>query len=153
MLALGLITIVLLAFTFVYYSYIANESEHDVSFFLSVSLIMLLMNLCTNAGGFFEIAFLYLAVAVVFIAVGFAVDKDSSVDFYTSIGPWCVKTFTNTALIGWQVLSFVLFPAGMVLFFVWYNSKRELALVCGRAALFGLVFVGLLLWAILGIAL
>lgn len=153
MAALGVITLVLTSFTFVYYAYLANHSERDVSFFMGVSLISLVLNLCTNASHFFGIAFLYLAIAVIFLGVGFAVDTDESVGFYTSIGPWCVKTFTNTAFIGWQVLSFVLFPAGIALYFVWNKSKPELAKACGRAGMFGLVLCGLLLWAILGLAL
>ena len=52
-----------------------------------------------------------------------------------------------------QILSFVLFPAGAVLYFVNYNGKNELARSCGRAAWFGCLCILLLLWAILGVAL
>ena len=154
MVALGLITLVLTAFTFVYYCYIANHTdEHDVSFFLSVELIFMVMNLFTNAGGVYGLSFLYLVAAVIFLGVGWLIDSESSLGFYKSIGPWFKNTFTNTALIGWQILSFVLFPAGAVLYFVNYNGKNELARSCGRAAWFGCVCILLLLWAILGVAL
>lgn len=154
MVALGLITLVLTAFTFVYYCYIANHTdEHDVSFFLSVELIFMVMNLFTNAGGVYGLAFLYLVAAVVFLGVGWLIDSENSLAFYKSIVPWCKNTFTNKSLIGWQVLSFVLFPAGAVLYFVNYNEKNELAKSCGRAAWFGCVCILLLLWAILGVAL
>ena len=154
MVALGLITLVLTAFTFVYYCYIANHTdEHDVSFFLSVEFIFMIMNLFTNAGGVYGLSFLYLVASVVFLGVGWLIDSENSLGFYKSILPWFKNTFTNTALIGWQILSFVLFPAGAVLYFVNYNGKNELARSCGRAAWFGCLCVLLLLWAILGVAL
>lgn len=154
MVALGIITIFLTCFTFIYYSYIANHSfEHDVSFFLSVSILSLLMNLCTNAAGFYGIAFFYLAIAVIFIGVGWAVDSEESLNFYKSIVPWFKKTFADLKLLGWQVLSTLLFPAGIVLYFVWYKPQNGTAKVCGRCALFGLVLWGILLWMILGIVL
>ena len=154
MVVLGFITLVLTAFTFAYYCYIANHSEeHDVSFFLSVELIFMVMNLFTNAGGLYGLSWLYLAASVVFLGVGWLVDLEHSIGFYKSIGPWFQNTFTNTALIGWQVLSFVLFPAGAVLYFVNYKGNTALAKSCGRAAWFGCLCVLLLLWAILGVAL
>ena len=87
MAALGVITLILLVYSLIFYAYLANHSEHDVSFFMSVSLIMLVMNLCTNASGAFGLSWLYLVVALVFIGVGFAVDKDESIDFYKSVVP------------------------------------------------------------------
>ncbi len=154
MAAFGFITLVLTGFVFLYYSYIANHTEeHDVSFFLSVALISMVMNLFTNAGGIFALAWLYLVIDVVFLGVGWLVDLENSVGFYTSIGPWFKNTFTDTQTIGWKVLSFVLFPAGIVLYFVNYNGNNTLAKTCGRAAWFGCLCVLLLLWAILGIAL
>lgn len=154
MAALGIITLVLTGFMIVYYCYIANHTEeHDVSFFISVGLISMVMNLFTNASAFFGIAWLYLGVALVFLGVGWLIDLEDSIGFYTSIGPWFESTFTNTALIGWQILSFVIFPAGAVLYFVNYNGNNALAKACGRAAWFGCLCVLLLLWAVLGIVL
>lgn len=153
MVALGIITLFLTGFAIIYYSYLSNHSERDVSFFLSVSLIAMLMNLCTNAGGVFGLSYVYLVIAVVFIGVGFAVDTTETIGFYTSIGPWFKTTFTNTAHIGWQVLSLIVFPAGIALYFVWYQTKPELARLCGRSALFGILLWILLLWTILGLAL
>ena len=88
MVALGVITLILLVFALIFYAYLANYSEHDVSFFMSVSLILLVMNLCTNASGSFGLSWLYLVVAVLFLGLGFAVDAHESVEFYKSIGPW-----------------------------------------------------------------
>lgn len=153
MLAVGVITLFLTAFVFVFYSYLANHSEHDVSFFLSVSIISMIMNLFTNMGGVYVLSFLYLGIDVLFIALGFAVSVEDSVAFYRSIVPWFKDTFTNGAVIGWQVLSAVLFPAGIALFFVNYRSNNVLAKACGKAAALGLVLVVWLLWMILGIAL
>lgn len=153
MAALGVITLVLTGFVLVYYAYMANHCERDVSFFLSTELIFMIMNLCTNASGFFGIAWLYLVASLAFAGLGFAVSVTDSVGFYVSIGPWFKRTFTNGKLIGFQILSTVLFPVGMVLYFVWYKSKPEEAKACGKCALWGLLLCGVLLWAILGIAL
>ncbi len=148
------ITLILTAFTLLYYCYIANNTEeHDVSFFISVELIIMVMNLCTNQGGVFGLAWLYLVVDLVFLGVGWLIDAQDSVGFYTSIGPWFKNTFTDKDTILWKVLSFVLFPAGAVLYFVKYNNDATLAKTCGRAAFFGLLLWIVLLWAILGLAL
>lgn len=153
-LVLSVITLPLTIFVLIYYGYLFRHTDHDVSFFLSVGLISLIMNLFTNKGGVFELGVLYLGLAVLFIGLGFAVDARASVKFYTSIGPWFKKTFTNTKLLGWQILSLV-FPAGVGLYFAWYknDNKRELALECGKCALWGLLCVAVLLWAILGLVL
>ncbi len=154
MAALGIITLILTCFMIVYYCYIANHTdEHDVSFFISVGLISTVMNLCTNASGFFGIAWLYLVIAVLFLAAGWLIDFHTSINFYLSIGPWFIKTFTNTSVIVWQLLSFFAFPVGIVLYFVKYNGNNALARTCGRAACFGILLYGLLLWAILGLVL
>lgn len=153
MVALGIVTLVLTSFMLIFYGYLSKHTERDVSFFLSVGVISIVMNLCTNAGGLFVLSYLYLAIAVLFLALGFAVSTSQTIAFYTSIGPWFKTTFTNTKLIGWQLLSFILFPAGIVLFFVYYKKNREFANQCGKAALWGLLLWGLLLWAILGIVL
>lgn len=153
MAALGVITLFLTGFVLVYYGYMAKHSDHDVSFFLSVGMISMVMNLCTNAAGNFLIAWLYFVLAIAFAALGFAVSVPETVGFYTSIGPWFKKTFTNTKLIGWQILSMAIFPAGIALYFVWYKTKTELAKTCGVCALWGLLLWALLLWMILGLAL
>ena len=153
MIALGIVTLVLTSLMIVYYCYIANHTdEHDVSFFISVGLISMVMNLCTNAAGFFGIAWLYLIIAVAFLGIGWLIDLESSKGFYMSIGPWFRNTFTGS-LIGWQLASFVLFPVGAVVYFAKYGRDAVLAKACGRAALFGLLCVLLLLWAILGLVL
>ena len=153
MIALGVITLFLTGFALVFYAYLANNSERDVSFFLSVGLISMVMNLCTNAGGIFGLAWMYLGIAVLFIGLGFAVDTECAVAFYQSIGPWFKNTFTNTKLIGWQILSTVLFPVGIALHFVWYGKKTDVATVCGRCGAWGLLLWGILLWMILGLVL
>ncbi len=153
MAVLGVVTLVLTAFMLIFYAYIANHSDHDVSFFMSVGIISMIMNLCTNAGGLFGIAWLYLVIAVAFLALGFAVSVKDTLCFYTSIGPWFKGTFTNKALIGWQILSLVLFPAGIGLYFAWYKDKNAVALACGKCAVWGVVLWGVLLWMILGLVL
>ena len=153
MVAVGVIPLILFVYTLIFYSYLANHSDHDVAFFLSVSLILLVMNLGTNAGGTFGLAWLYLIVAALFIGVGFAVDKHASISFYQSIGPWFKSTFTDASTIGYKLLSFIVFPVGIVFYYTMYNSNRERALICGRCGLFGLLLWAVLLWAILGLAL
>ena len=153
MAVLAFFTLVLTCFMLVFYGYLDRHTERDVSFFLSVGIISLVMNLFTNAGGVFGLAWLYLIVAVAFLALGFAVSVPASVGFYTSIGPWCKTTFTDKANIGWRILSLVCFPAGIVLFFVWYESKPELAKKCGQCGIWGLLIWAILLWAILGLVL
>lgn len=153
-LAIGIITLFLTAFTIAYYSYLFRNTDHDVSFFISVGFISFVMNLFTNASeSACVLSILYLIIAVAFIALGWAVDVDGSIGFYTSIGPWCKATFTETAVIGWKLLSFLIAPAGIVLYFVYYKSNNELARTCGKAGLWGLLLWIILLWAILGIVL
>ena len=153
MAAVGIITLFLTGFVFVYYSYLANHSERDVSFFLSVAIIFMIMNLCTNQDGVFGLAFLYLVVDVLFIGLGFLVDFEETLLFYQAIGPWFSRTFTNAKLIGWQVLSAVLFPVGIGLYFGFYNKDGVLAKECGKSAALGFVLCMILLWTVLGMAL
>lgn len=149
---LSIFTLVLTVFVLIFYAYLFRHTDHDVSFFLSVGLISLIMNLFTNLGGVFVLGFLYLGIGVIFLAVGFAVDAKATIGFYTSIGPWFKRTFTDTKLIGWKILS-LLFPVGGCLYFAWYKGKNELAQECGKCALWGLLYIALILWAVLGIAL
>ncbi len=153
MAALGIIALFVTGFVFVYYSYLSNHGEKDVSFFLSVCIISLFMNLCTNDGGVFGLSVLYLVVDAVFIGVGFLVDLGETLNFYNSIGPWFQRTFTNMKLIGWQVLSAVLFPVGIGLYFGNYKDQPELAKECGKASALGFVLCMMLLWTVLGMVL
>ena len=150
---LGIVTILLTIFTLIFYAYLDRHSERDVSFFMSVCFISIVMNLFTNASGIFGLCYLYLAIAVVFLALGFAVSVQDTIGFYTSIGPWCKKTFTNKDMIGWQVLSAICFPAGIALYFTWYKSKNVLAKECGKCGIWGLLCWAIILWAILGLIL
>lgn len=157
MLAVGIITLFLTAFMLAFYGYMNHhDDEHDVSFFLSVGLISMVMNLATNAagGGALNLGWLYLIIDVIFLGVGFAINADVSVDFYKSLVPWCKKVFGNAGYIGWQLLSLFCFPAGMSLYFVWSKTeKNELALQCGKMSLWGILVWIVLFWTILGIAL
>ena len=153
MVALAVITLFLTGFAFVYYSYVSNRSERDVSFFMSVLIISMIMNLATNGGGIYGFAFVYLIIDVLFIGLGFAVDLENTLGFYKSIGPWFKNTFTDTKSIGFEILSFIVFPAGIVLYAVDYGKQPVLAKKCGRCAAFGFIFLALLLWMILGLAL
>lgn len=156
-LAIGIITLFLTSFVLAYYGYINRHSDvADVSFFMSVCLISMVMNLCTNAAGGSAavLSWLYLAVDVLFLAVGFAVSLEHTIGFYKSIVPWLTNTFSNVKLIGWQLLSLLVCPAGMVLYFVWSKGeKEEVALECGKLAVWGVLLWVILLWTILGIAL
>lgn len=154
MFALGIVTLFLTAFMLIFYAYLSRHSDRDVSFFMSVGIISMVMNLCTNIGGPYGLSVVYLIIAVGFLALGFAVSVKDTIGFYTSIGPWFKQTFTNGKLIGWEILSMVLFPAGIILYFVWCNGKQEgqheAAVACGKCGMWGFLLVGLLLWAILG---
>lgn len=153
-LVLSVFTLFLTVFVLIFYAYLFRHTDHDVSFFLSVGLISLIMNLFTNGGGIYVLGFLYLGIAVLFLPLGFAVDAKATVAFYTSIGPWFKSLFTNFKLLGWRILSF-LFPAGAALYFAWYrdDGKHELAVECGKCALWGVVLIALILWAVLGLVL
>jgi hypothetical protein len=151
--ALGIVTLLLTGFVIVYYAYMASHTDRDVSFFLSVSILSMFMNLCTNTAGFFAIAWLYLGIGVLFIGLGFAVGARETTAFYASIGPRLKSTFTDVKRIGWQTLSLVVFPAGIALYFVHYKKDFAHAKVCGRCALWGLLLWGLLLWTVLGLVL
>ncbi len=153
MAALGVITLFLTAYMLVFYAYIARHSERDVSFFMSVGIISMIMNLCTNAGGLFSLAWLYFAIALAFIGLGFAVSVHDAIGFYTSIGPWFRSAFSNMKLVVLKVLSAIVFPAGAVIYFAKYRSDRTLALATGKSALWGIVLWGFLLWMILGLVL
>lgn len=153
MVALGIITLILTAFMMVFYGYLSKHTDRDVSFFLSVGIISMVMNLCTNAGGIFVLAWVYLVIALAFIGLGFAVSTQGSIAFYTSIGPWFKAQFSDMKACGFNVLSAVCFPAGIALFFVNYNKNRAFGNACGKAALWGILLWALLLWAILGVVL
>ena len=150
MLALGIITLFLTGFMLIFYAYLSRHTDHDVSFFMSVGIISMFMNLCTNIGGPYGLSVVYLIIAVAFLALGFAVSVQDTLGFYKSIGPWFRTTFTDKQQIGWKILSMAVFPAGIALYFTWYEQKNELAKTCGKCALWGLLLLGLLLWAILG---
>ncbi len=153
MIALGIITLVLTAYMLVYYTYLSRHTDRDVSFFVSVGLISMIMNLCTNAAGNFALAWLYFGIAILFVALGFAVSKSGSIQFYTSIGPWFKTQFSDMKTCGFNVLSSVIFPAGIALYFANYKKNRELALSCGKASLWGILLWAVILWAILGLVL
>lgn len=151
-LALGIISLFLTAFMLIYYAYLFRETDHDVSFFISVGIISVIMNLCTNmSAGAQVLSVLYLIIAVAFLGIGWAISVSDSIGFYTSIGPWFKATFTDTSLLVWKLLSFIIAPVGIVLYFVYYNSNRELAKVCGKAGMWGLLVWILLIWMIFGI--
>ena len=150
MVILGVITLILLIWSLIYYSYLANHSEHDVSFFMGVTLILLVMNLATNAAGTFGLAWVYLIVSVIFLGVGFAVDQHTSAAFYRSIGPWFKKTSTDPA-IGYRLLSLIIPIVGIVCYFALPDNKTALARTCGKSALWGIVWWLFLCWAIIGI--
>lgn len=150
-LALGIVSLFLTGFMLIYYAYLFRNTDHDVSFFISVGVISMVMNLFTNMSeGARVLSVLYLIIAAAFLGLGWAVSAEGSVGFYTSIGPWWVKTFTdkNVAL---NLVSFILAPVGIVLFFVNYKSNRELALSCGKAGIWGLLIWLILIWMIFGI--
>lgn len=153
MVALGVITLLLTAYMMVFYAYLARHTDRDVSFFMSVGMISVIMNLCTNAAGIFGLAWLYFAVALAFIGLGFAVSTSGSIAFYTSIGPWFKTQFSDAKSCAFNALSAVVFPAGIILYFVCYKKNREFACQCGKAALWGILLWGLLLWMILGLVL
>ena len=153
MIALGVVTLLLTAYMLVYYAYLSRHTDRDVSFFMSVGVISMIMNLCTNAAGKFTLAWLYFVIALAFIGLGFAVSTSGSVKFYTSIGPWFKTQFTDIKTCGFNVLSSVVFPAGIALYFANYKKNRAFACECGKAALWGILLWAVILWAILGLVL
>ncbi len=153
MAAFGIITLFLTAFMMIFYGYLAKHTDHDVSFFFAVGIISIIMNLATNAAGIYVLAWLYLVLALLFIGLGFVVSFHGSLGFYTSIGPWFMSLAKDVKLTGWKALSLIVFPAGGVLYFVWYKSKPELAAVCGKNCLWGILLWAFLLWMILGVVL
>ena len=151
-LAIGIVTLFLTSFMVVYYGYLFKNTDHDVSFFLSVGIISIVMNLFTNMSASAAVlSILYLVVAVVFLGVGFAIDLHGSIAFYSSIGGWFKRVFGDTANLVWTLLSFILSPVGIVLFFVFYNSDHERALICGKAGIWGLFIELLLVWMVFGL--
>ncbi len=151
MLALGIITLFLTGFMLIYYGYMAKNQERDVSFFLSVGIISMVMNLFTNSSATAVVlSVLYLIVALVFLGLGFAVNLETTLSFYKSIGPWFKKTFTDKETIGWNILSFCVAPAGIALYFVNHRKDRYFADRCGRLGMWGLLIWLLLIWMICG---
>lgn len=150
-LVIGVFTLFLTGFMIAYYGYLFKNTDHDVSFFLGVGLISVVMNLFTNMSASAAVlSIVYLVIAVVFLGVGFAIDLGGTLAFYGSIGGWFTKQFTDKNL-ALKLLSFLLSPVGVVLFFVFYRSDRELAVTCGKAGAWGLLIELLLVWAILGV--
>lgn len=149
MAALSVITLLLTAFTIVFYGYLFKKTEHSVSFFICVEMFAFVANLCTITAGSWMIAILYLIVSAAFLGIGFAIDTRQTIAFYCGMGGWFKTTFTNTALIGWRVLSLLLPPAGVVLYFVWYKEKKELSHECGKMAIWGVLLWLVMIWLIL----
>ncbi len=151
-LAIGIVTLFLTSFMIAYYGYLFKHTDHDVSFFLSVGIISVVMNLFTNMSASAAVlSIVYLIVAVVFLGVGFAISPDGSIAFYTSIGGWFANIFNDAEMIAYKLISFIFSPVGILLFFVFYRSKREIAVVCGKAGAWGLLIELLLVWMILGL--
>lgn len=149
-LVIGILTLLLTGFMLIYYAYLFRNTDHDVSFFISIGIIAMIMNLFTNSSaGAMVLSVVYLIVAVAFIALGWAVDVDGSKAFYRSIAPF-FKEQLNAPLTFWKVLSFALPPVGIVSYFVFYKSDRERALACGNCGLWGLVVWVIFIWAIVG---
>lgn len=150
-LAIGIITLLLTGFMLVYYAYLFRNTDHDVSFFISVGIISMVMNLFTNSSAAaMGLSILYLIVALAGIGLGWVVDANGSKAFYTSIGPFFKNEFSGP-LVLWKVLSFALPPVGIVCYFVFYKTEKERALACGNCGLWGLLLWVLLIWAIIGI--
>ncbi len=149
---LNVLSLLVLGFMLIFYGFMANRSENNVSFFLCVGLICFIANLCTISGGAWLAAILFLIIGLGFLGLGFVVNRHKATEFYTSIGPWFKKTFTNKSLIGWQALSMIVPPAGAVLYFVWYKNeaKHDVCLECGRNALWGILLWLCLIWLIVG---
>ena len=151
-LAIGIVTLFLTSFMVIYYGYLFKNTDHDVSFFFSVGIISIVMNLFTNMSASAAVlSILYLIIALVFLGVGFAIDLHGSIAFYSSIGGWFKKVFCDAATLPWTLLCFILSPVGIVLFFVFYNSDHERALLCGKAGIWGLFIELLLVWMVLGL--
>ncbi len=149
---LNVLSLLILGFMLVFYGFMARNTENNVSFFLCVGMACFIANLCTISGGAWLAAILFLIVGIAFLALGFAVNRHKTLAFYTSIGPWFKKTFTNTRMIGWQILSMAVPPAGGALYFVWYKNedKHDISLQCGKNALWGLLLWLMLIWLIVG---
>ncbi len=150
MAVLGIVTVFLTCFVLIYYAYLAERTDHDVAFFLSVGIILIVMNLATNAGAIWGLAWLYLIIDVLFIGLGFLISRHGSAAFYASIGPWFKNTFADK-MIGVKLLSFLVPPAGAVLFGVNYRSNETISKAGGKAAIWGLLVWLLMLWLVLGI--
>lgn len=151
MLALGIVTLFLTCFVMIYYAYLSHHTDSDVSFFMSVGIISLVMNLLTNgSAGAVQLAWLYLILAVLFLGVGFAVNLHGTIAFYGSIGPWFAGFFRSPTLL-LEIVSFLLPPVGIVLYFVYSKSDLEKACVCGKRSMWGLLFWFLVIMMILGI--
>ena len=109
MIALGVITLLLTSFMTVYYAYLSRHTDRDVSFFMGIGISSIVMNLCTNTAGIFGLAWLYFAVALAFIGLGFAVSTSGSIAFYTSIGPWLKAQFSDMKSCAFNALSAAVF--------------------------------------------
>lgn len=149
-LVIGFLTLLLTGFMLVYYAYLFRNTDHDVSFFISVGIIATIMNLLTNASaGAMVLSVVYLIVSAAFIALGWAVDADGSKAFYCSIVPFFKEQLSGPLAL-WRVLSFVIPPVGIVSYFVFHKSDKDRALACGNCGLWGLIVWLILIWAIVG---
>jgi len=147
---LNVFSLLLTVFTLITYSVISIKTEHSTAFFLCVEIIALIANLCTITGGAWMMAILYIIVSAAFLGLSFVVDKEESIAYYRGMGPWFKSTFAENKDIGFQILSFLLAPVGIVLYFVWYHTKPELSRKCGKMGAWGILLWLVLLWLILG---
>ena len=134
----------------IYYCYIANHSDRDVSFFLSVLIISVVLNLVTLTIGTYGLGWLYIAVAVVFFGVGFALSPAEAVGSFADFGRWLKHQFSAFKIWGFNVLCFIVFPVGIILYFVKHDKDRAFACQCGKASLWGIICWAILIWAIVG---
>ncbi|MBO5045412.1 MAG: hypothetical protein J6C93_00905 [Clostridia bacterium] len=148
--ALSVITLLVTVFTIGYFTYMFHATENNVAFFLCVEIFAFVANLLTISSGAFTISILYLVASVAFLGIGFAINKKKTIAFYTGIGGWFKRIFTNKETFGWQILSFLLPPAGIALYFVNYKANRSRAEICGKMGLWGVILWVSVICLILG---
>lgn len=154
MVFLNLLSLLVTAFVVAYFSFFSKKSDHSLSFFLCVSICMFIANLLTASagGGAYYAAIGYLIVDVIFLGLAFAVNAGEAVDCYKEFAVWGKRTFVGNQYLVLQLLSFFIFPAGIVLYFINYKKDNAKALTCGKCALWGIVFWASLIWFICGVS-
>lgn len=153
---LNFVSLLVTAFVIAYYNMFMKKTERSLSFFLCVGICLFVANLITATvgGGAYFAAIAYVIVDLLFLAIALLIEFGQAVDTYVDFVRWAKRVFipANNPYLWLQLVSFFVFPVGIVLYFVNYKKDFEKAVAYGKAGLWGLIFCASFVWYVCGVA-